>query len=292
MYGLLLESVQFYLKEKYGDEIWQEIRQRAGVAQCAFVTHQIYSDDLMQKIAEAAEQTGTLHKNNMTKQDYMQFFGACFVKFFSHYGYDKIVRISGRYLRDFLIGIDNLHEHMRFGYPKLKSPTFYCDEETAYGLTLHYVSKRMGFTHYVIGQVEEIARLFYSTNVAIKVLDEKPSSVGQTHVTYRLIFDNSVYKSLQSESLSVRSDRFMANDVLLELFPFSFVISPELVIDMAAECVLTSLGDEIVGRRVSDIFTLRRPLTNFTWENVSTSMLSFNMSYQYHTPFHIFFIKK
>ena len=272
MYGLLLESVQFFLTEKYGAETWQNIQQKAGLDHCNFVTHKIYDDEFMHRLAEAAEKTIAL-SHGMSKQDFMQFFGVCFVKFFSHYGYDKIVKVSGRHLRDFLVGIDNLHEHIRFGYPKLQSPTFYCSEETSYGLTLHYVSKRKGFTRYVIGQVEEIAQLFYKTDINIQVVSEDFSS-SQTHVTNRLIFDKSAYKTLNPDLLFVTRGNGMAAEVFLNLFPFSFVISPELVVYMAAECLLTILGPEgVVGRPVSDIFTLRRPSTHFTWNSVSTLLI-------------------
>lgn len=54
------------------------------------------------------------------------------------YGYDRILRVLGRHLRDFLNGLDNLHEYLRFSYPKLKPPSFFCEDETSEGLTLHY----------------------------------------------------------------------------------------------------------------------------------------------------------
>ncbi len=48
------------------------------------------------------------------------------------------MRVLGRNLRDFLNGLDNLHEYLRFSYPKLKPPSFFCEEETKDGLLLHY----------------------------------------------------------------------------------------------------------------------------------------------------------
>ena len=73
-----------------------------------------------------------------TTDHYMQRFGSCFVEYFSHYGYQTIVKVSGRHYRDFLHGIDNLHETMRFSYPQMLSPSFYVDEETDTGCVLHY----------------------------------------------------------------------------------------------------------------------------------------------------------
>ena len=69
---------------------------------------------------------------------YMQFFGECFVKFFTNYGYDKILRVAGRQFRDFLLSIDQLHDSTRFSFPKMKSPLFHVTEEDENGAVLNY----------------------------------------------------------------------------------------------------------------------------------------------------------
>lgn len=87
----------------------------------------------------------------------MEMFGEDFVGFISHYGYDRFLRVLGRHMRDFLNGLDNLHEYMKFSYPKLKAPSFFVEKETDTDLILHYRSKRKGYIHYVIGQIKEVA---------------------------------------------------------------------------------------------------------------------------------------
>jgi hypothetical protein len=67
-----------------------------------------------------------------------------------------IIFPSGHNMRDFLNGLDNLHEYMRYTYPRMRPPSFYVEKETAQGLTLHYRSRRRGFVHYVIGQITEV----------------------------------------------------------------------------------------------------------------------------------------
>ena len=89
MYGMLLESVQYYLIEKYGEPKWEEIRQCAGIRDHVFVTHERYSEASMKKIADSAEYV-LGERTDMTSDDFMEFFGSCFVKFLSHYGYDRV----------------------------------------------------------------------------------------------------------------------------------------------------------------------------------------------------------
>lgn len=51
------------------------------------------------------------------------------------------LQVLGRHVRDFVNGLDNLHEYLRFSYPKVQPPTFFCQEESATGVTLHYRSE-------------------------------------------------------------------------------------------------------------------------------------------------------
>lgn len=137
MYGLLLESIGQFLRQEYGEDVWEDIRRRAHIEQHSFSTHIIYPESMVPRIAEsAAAATGRTREFMLTQ------LGHCFVSFVSKYGYDKILRVLGRDMRDFLNGLDNLHEYMRFSYPKLLPPSFFVEHENEHGLTLHYRSKR------------------------------------------------------------------------------------------------------------------------------------------------------
>ena len=272
MYGMLLESVQYYLIEKYGEPNWEEIRQCAGISDHVFVTHERYSEASMKKIADSAEYV-LGERTDMTSDDFMEFFGSCFVKFLSHYGYDRVIRVSGRHLRDFVIGIDNLHEHMRFGYPKLQSPSFYCEGETRTGLTLHYISKRKGFMFYVVGQVKEIASSFYNIDLAIKILSHEIKN-NTTHVVYRLGFDNSGYRPPAPDLLSIKQKCGIDVEVFFSVFPFSFVLSYNMVIEMAGYGLASTVGNRVIGNDVRETFTLRRPKAQFTWETVRPDIIT------------------
>lgn len=54
MYGLLLESLACYIKEKYGEEKWEEIRRAAAVEQTSFSTHQVYPENLIPRLSAKA----------------------------------------------------------------------------------------------------------------------------------------------------------------------------------------------------------------------------------------------
>ena len=154
-----------------------------------FTTHKRYSNSIMTDLASACAAV----MQDKTQEEYMCFFGKCFVEYFTHYGYDTIMRVSGRHYRDFLNGIDNLHETMRFSYPKMLSPSFYVTDEHARGCLLHYRSKRVGFKQYVVGQLKQCARRFYGTEVEVIIQQETVTDQG-CHVVFQLTFDNHAYK--------------------------------------------------------------------------------------------------
>ena len=200
MYGMLLESVQHFILEHYGEQKWREIMKRVDCPSLVFTTHKRYQDCLMLNLASAC----ALVLGDRTQAEYLDYFGTCFVAFFSHYGYDKIVRLSGRYYRDFLHGIDNLHETMRFTFPKMLSPTFYVESETKSGCLLHYVSLRKGFSYYVIGQLRQCGRIFYNLDVDVRIVEEFNNDQG-CHVVYGLRFDNSVYQDTRQTRVNINN---------------------------------------------------------------------------------------
>ncbi|XP_054454167.1 soluble guanylate cyclase 88E-like [Anoplopoma fimbria] len=179
MYGLLCESLHDFIKESYGDDVWKLVRERADVRLHSFVTHQVYSESVIPRIAKAASGvTGTPYNELMNS------WGVYFLGFVGKYGYDRILKVLGRHVRDFVNGLDNLHEYLRFSYPKVQPPTFFCQEESATGVTLHYRSKRKGYLHYAMGQLRQMGKQFYDTDIHVEVLSEQ--SVGDySHVTMR-----------------------------------------------------------------------------------------------------------
>lgn len=203
MYGMLLESVQHYVVLVYGDEAWVRILDQADLKTMVFTTHRCYNDRIMVKIASSC---AAVLKDRTTDQ-YMEFFGRCFVDYCAHYGYDRILRVSGRHFRDFLNGIDNLHETMRFSYPKMLSPSFFVEQEDKNGCILHYRSKRVGFTHYVIGQLKRCGKKFYDVDVQIEIRKKEVRDNG-CHVVFRLNFNNYAYLPKRDDKLKSRVGQY------------------------------------------------------------------------------------
>ncbi|XP_019641301.1 PREDICTED: soluble guanylate cyclase 88E-like isoform X1 [Branchiostoma belcheri] len=262
MYGLLLESINDYLKGAYGEAVWKLIRERANVPHHSFVTHQVYSETVIPRLAKAASEV-----TGMNHDELMDVFGISFVTFVGQYGYDRILRVLGRQLRDFLNGLDNLHEYLRFSYPKLQPPSFFCEEETATGLTLHYRSRRKGFIHYVKGELRQVGKQFYQTDIEVEVLNHDETD-DQTHIVFRLHFDNTAFKQNQQADLRQEEELLpVRSELFFEVFPFNVVFTQDMVIRNVG-VGLEAIMSDLEGKKINDCFRVVRPLVEFTWDNV------------------------
>ncbi|GFQ66235.1 soluble guanylate cyclase 88E [Trichonephila clavata] len=191
--------------------------------------------------------------------------GVYFVSFVGHYGYDRVLGVLGRHMRDFLNGLDNLHEYLKFSYPRMKAPSFFCENETSSGLTLHYRSTRRGFLWYTIGQIREVGRHFYQTDVEIEVLKEE-TIFDTLHVMMQLTFDNRAFQLDRRQNVQ-RIDKNMMPVkafLFLEIFPFCIVFDEYLVIRTIGNSLLAVMPN-IVGKKLTMVFELTKPLIECTW---------------------------
>ncbi|EDO43095.1 predicted protein, partial [Nematostella vectensis] len=269
VYGLLIENVSSLLTSRYGEDTWHKIRENAGVQQHTFAIHNIYSDSIFQRLVSSAEEITGEDRNSLLEST-----GALFVSFIGQFGYDKILRILGRHIRDFLNGLDNLHEFMRFTYPKLKAPSFHCSEETERGMKLHYRSSRKGFLYYVVGQIREVGKMFYDQQIEVEVLEQHESKEGFVAVM-QLYFDNRAFISARKRpkrhsviSLGGETDSLSIHiDVFYEVFPFHVVYDKSMTITSVGSS-LEAVLPNLVGCKITDEFSLIRPFLDFSWESV------------------------
>ncbi|XP_064635394.1 soluble guanylate cyclase 88E-like isoform X2 [Lineus longissimus] len=262
MYGLLFEGMQFYVKKEYGDDAWEAVLRKADLSTHTFSSHKTYNENLLPKIAEAAVEV-----LEVTKDEFMFQIGKCFVAFVGQYGYDGILKVLGRHLRDFLNGLDNLHEYLRFSYPKLKPPSFFCVNESKTGLTLHYRSKRKGYLTYVTGQIMQVAKQFYNTDLRIEIVNEEVEK-NLTNAILRLHFDNRAYRKSESRfDFTVIDSLPVPSEVFFEVFPFNIVFNRGMKVRNIGDGVQAVMPN-LLGAHITSVFRLTKPLVEFTWESV------------------------
>ncbi|XP_013782230.1 soluble guanylate cyclase 88E-like, partial [Limulus polyphemus] len=261
MYGLILENLSQYIIVVYGEEKWEEIRKLAKVEHATFSTHKVYPDSYIPKLAGKASKV-----LKISEKEFLEGMGVFFVSFVGQYGYDRVLSVLGRHMRDFLNGLDNLHEYLKFSYSRMKAPSFFCENESATGLTLHYRTNRRGFLWYTVGQIKEVGRHFYKTDVQIDVIKEE-TVMNTLHINMKLTFDNSAFK-LEEKHETAKIDRAMMPIqayLFLDIFPFCVVFDEKFVIKTIGNS-LQNVLPKCVGKKLLDIFDISRPIiSDFTW---------------------------
>lgn len=261
MYGLILENLSEYIRQVYGEDRWEEIRRLAAVDQPSFSVHQVYPENLIPRLAKKAIQV-----LGITEKEFFDQMGVHFVGFVSQYGYDRVLSVLGRHVRDFLNGLDNLHEYLKFSYPRMRAPSFICENETRQGLTLHYRSKRRGFVYYTMGQIREVARHFYHKELKIELVREEVL-FDTVHVTFQLTFDNRAF-TLASLAMT-REEKHLpiGASVLFEIFPFCIVFGSDMVVRSIGNSLMVILPD-LLGKKITHWFDLVRPLIAFKFQSI------------------------
>uniref|UniRef100_A0A667ZUK3 guanylate cyclase n=1 Tax=Myripristis murdjan TaxID=586833 RepID=A0A667ZUK3_9TELE len=191
---------------------------------------QVYSESVIPRIAKAASGvTGTPYNELMNS------WGVYFLGFVGKYGYDRILKVLGRHVRDFVNGLDNLHEYLRFSYPKVQPPTFFCQEESATGVTLHYRSRLLN--------IRQLITLSVCLSVCLSVWLAGWLSVWLSGWLHRLNFDNSAYRYIMKEDEEEQEILPITSDFFFEVFPFNIVFRQVMAVNGNSANAMESWGD-------------------------------------------------
>ncbi|CAF2423788.1 unnamed protein product [Rotaria sp. Silwood2] len=265
IYGILLESCRDGICHTYGASTWQRLVEELSFESESFTTLGRYDEAIVERLAECLAEA----LNDGGPDFYMQFFGECFVNFFTNYGYDKILRVAGRHFREFLFSIDQLHDSNRFSFPKMKSPLFHVTDEDDNGAVLHYKSKRRGFQQYIIGQLRACAFKFFKQEIFVRIQDDL-SSNEYTHIVFRVDFNNKLASSSKKAIANNPKLPDVTGATFFKIFPFAILIDSNMRIHHMGNSVKAVFppGTVFNGRHFEDIFRLIRPDILLEWNRV------------------------
>jgi Haem-NO-binding len=155
MYGLVNKAIADMVVTRFGTETWDEIRQKAHVEVDSFLSMEGYPDDVTHRLVKAASVV-----LNLTAAQIMEAFGEFWVDYTAQEGYGEMLDMSGDNLPEFLQNLDNMHARVGVSFPKLKPPSFECNETDENTLSLEYRSEREGLTPMVVGLVKGLGTRF------------------------------------------------------------------------------------------------------------------------------------
>ena len=155
MYGLLNNALKVYVKEKYGDDIWDLVRFRAGILDDNFKNSEGYSDKITYDLVGAVADTA-----NTTVDLVLDGFGEQWVKYTVEQGYGQLFEVAGENIRDFLLSLNAMHANMHRTFPNLVPPKFKFDPLDPRTLRMHYESTRQGLCPMIPGLLRGLSNRF------------------------------------------------------------------------------------------------------------------------------------
>ncbi|CAH8450203.1 unnamed protein product [Heterobilharzia americana] len=265
MYGLILVGVQNYIESVYGQDVWMRIVEKSHLGHLTFQTHKVYSDNVPKRLFHAISDEIGDSIEQLTYQN-----GLYFAAFTSDYGYENLLRVQGRDFISFLHNLDNLHEYLRFSYPKIRPPSFSIVKVTHNCIRLKYSTKRDGYTHYVRGQLVTLAKRLYDLDIRVELIDMKMINYVY-HITYDIYALNGkhwidpqkyyIQKPLDSWGDTIASNEFF------NIFAFSLLITNDMKIKKASNS-FCKLDPTLEGMGFNEKFLLSRPFIRPTLEEI------------------------
>jgi len=165
MYGIVNKSIEELVVANYGQEKWDDIKQKSNIDIEYFISNESYDDDITFTLA------GTIAQElGVTVDDVLSLFGEWWILHTgkNHYGY--LLESGGDNFKSFLLNLPAFHNRVMMVYPKLTPPEFKISNVEEQSLHLHYFSKRKGLTAFVYGLMVGLGK-FFDTEVTTQHLE-------------------------------------------------------------------------------------------------------------------------
>ena len=154
MYGMVNKAVQDLIVTNHGAEVWENIRQQAGVEEEMFISSETYPDELTFRLVAAASAVLPVPAEVVLNE-----FGRWWILKTAKEGYGHLMKAGGRSLGEFLVNLPNFHTRIVM-MPALRPPEFECSDVEKDSLRLHYRSHRRGLSAFVIGLLDGLGEMF------------------------------------------------------------------------------------------------------------------------------------
>lgn len=149
MYGLVNRALQQLVCSQRGEQVWNEIRAKAGVGHEVFLRMDSYPDEVTHNLVAAASEVLATPADVLLRE-----FGRYWMRYTMVEGYGSLLSDLGGTLHEAFVALDAMHARVALLYPELKPPKFKVVSPEPGRFLLHYHSHRTGFVPMVGGLVE------------------------------------------------------------------------------------------------------------------------------------------
>ena len=153
MYGVVNLAIEDLIVTEYGEQVWDEIRQTAGVDHIeTFVVAQQYPDEVTYALV------ATISKRlGIPSTETLRLFGRHWIQYTLRNHHGQLLQFAGTTVREFIGNVDLIHANVAASMPGLKVPTIDVEDIQEDHFLVHYRSPRDGFAPMLVGMLEGIA---------------------------------------------------------------------------------------------------------------------------------------
>ena len=152
MHGLINRSIECFLRDLYGHEVWASVASAAEFRSDSFEAVANYDDALTDLILAAASQ-----KLGKPVPDILEDIGTYLVSHQNRESLRRLLRFGGATFIEFLHSLDELHERAKLAVPDLDLPVLELCDHSQGGFTLFCGEGQTGFDHVLVGVLRAMA---------------------------------------------------------------------------------------------------------------------------------------
>ena len=178
MYGIINKAVENLVKEKFGEEKWETIKEASESDIDYFISNEVYDDSITFRLVGAISS-----ETNIPVNELLIAVGEWWILRVSYEKYGTLLEAGGDSLREFLVNLPQFHNRIMLIYPKLTPPEFRVSDIAANSVHLHYFSKREGLQDFVRGLFQGLGKL-YKTAVTIELINSRDN--GDDHEIFKV----------------------------------------------------------------------------------------------------------
>lgn len=178
MYGLVNRALQQLVCSQRGEQVWNEIRVKAGVDHEVFMRMDSYPDEVTHSLVAAASEVLATPADVLLRE-----FGRYWMRYTMVEGYGALLSDLGGSLHEALAALDAMHARVTLLYPELRPPTFKVVSDESGHFLLHYRSHRCGFVPMVAGLIEGMGERY---GLKLDVVHLHPRSESHDHDVFEI----------------------------------------------------------------------------------------------------------
>lgn len=178
MYGIVNKAVEGLIIDRFGEETWNQVRERAGIDVDFFISTEPYDDDITYKLAISASETTGVDLGEILME-----LGEYWVLKVGKAKYGNLMEAGGDSLKEFLLNLPQFHSRIMLLYPKLTPPEFRITDIGSNSLHVHYFSHRPGLQSFVNGLLHGLGKM-YGTATEVELLENR--TLGHDHDVFRV----------------------------------------------------------------------------------------------------------